>query len=431
MNADRTPSNASGSVAFALAVAVAALLACAEKPADTEARTSSRVPGAPAVSDSASAVPTAGGAGDAAAVSDTGSVVTTTGTPEAGVGRDLSMWTAVLAGMTEGTRSQTPWGTGEIEFDVGVEDGEEKQIFGRIRDIAVDGEGGVFVLDQQARFFRWFAPSGAFRGEGGRSGDGPMEFRAPMALELTDSQHLAVLDQAHHRISLFELGDSGVTFQRSISTPVPGLDFCVLDGVYYVLAPRLATTVTALDSTGHEIGAFAPPVGVEVPPELQQLADNLRRLGNDGRLLCRESPPMIVIMSELRPDVRAFDPDGRELWHTTLAGHHAQRWEPITDRQYLGMRMAPDPSSGTSHYGNSITLLDDDLVAITLIESNHSFADPWLRHEVRILSMTDGRELLRAPVGLAVAGARGRTLYGYVNEPFPRVVAWSRTPGSR
>ncbi|MHB1194550.1 MAG: NHL repeat-containing protein [Longimicrobiales bacterium] len=426
-----TPINASVSLGFALAVTAAALLACAEKPTDTGIRTSSQERDAPAASDTTSAAPAAGREGDASSISDTGSAVTTPGSPEVGVGRDLSMWIDVLAGMSKGTRSQTPSGTGEIKFDVGVEDGEEKQIFGRIRDIAVDGDGGVVVLDQQALFFRWFGPSGAFRGEGGRHGDGPMEFRAPMALELTDSQHLAVLDQAHHRISMFELGDSGVTFQGSISIPIPGLDFCVLDGVYYVLAPRPATTVTVVDSSGHEIGAFAPPVAVEVPHELQPLADHLRDRGNSGRILCHESPPKIVIMSEMRPDVRAFDPDGKELWHTTLAGYHAQRWTAITDRQYLGMRMAADPSSGTSHWGSAIALLDNDLAAIALSESNHSFADPWLRHEVRILSMTDGRELHRAPVGLAVAGARDGTLYGYVNEPFPRVMAWSRPPGSR
>ena len=66
---------------------------------------------------------------------------------------------------------------------LGARDGSGPAVFGRIRDVELDEEGTVYVLDDMNLEVRVFALDGAHRGTFGRKGEGPGEFRSLRAID--------------------------------------------------------------------------------------------------------------------------------------------------------------------------------------------------------------------------------------------------------
>jgi hypothetical protein len=62
------------------------------------------------------------------------------------------------------------------DLTIGVLDGPEHLIFGEITRMAMDAQGGIYVLDAQVPEVRHFSSSGNFLGVVGRSGEGPGEY---------------------------------------------------------------------------------------------------------------------------------------------------------------------------------------------------------------------------------------------------------------
>lgn len=144
----------------------------------------------------------------------------------------------------------------------------------------------------------------------------------------------------------------------------------------------------------------------------------LTGLLNGGRLYCHQDPPLIVLLSEITPLVRAFRPDGSEIWRTELSDYHQRR--PELTRGGAAMRWAADPESGTAHTGEAVARIGPDSVVITLHEG--SLADPVGALEARIVSHSNGREIGSGRVEVVIAAARDSLVYGYVNDPYPRVL---------
>ncbi len=76
--------------------------------------------------------------------------------------------------------------------------------FFRPRDVAVDEQGRIYVLDQGASRVQVVGPDGEFLHSMGREGQGPGEFRYPLSLSLRD-ERLAVADGANARLSFWDL----------------------------------------------------------------------------------------------------------------------------------------------------------------------------------------------------------------------------------
>ncbi len=193
--------------------------------------------------------------------------------------------------------------------------------------------------------------------------------------------------------------------------------FCVLSDRYYLLVPEGDFVIHEIDSEGDAVGAFGEPVA-DIPPELRRHAPVLTWQQNRGRLYCHADPPVIVLLSEQTPLVRAFRPDGREVWRTRLSDYHERRWE--VTRGGRGLRIGPDPESGTAHTGEAVARIGLDAVVITLHET--SLTDPVGKLEARILSLSNGREIRLGRVNVVIAATRDSLVYGYVNDPYPRVL---------
>lgn len=99
------------------------------------------------------------------------------------------------------------WGGGARaveELRIGRLDGPAEYTFGRIGRVAVDGEGAIYVLDQQVPVVRKYSSDGTHRLDFGRRGEGPGEIRQPdggMAV-LPDGRVL-VRDPGNGRINVF------------------------------------------------------------------------------------------------------------------------------------------------------------------------------------------------------------------------------------
>ncbi|NNF05163.1 MAG: 6-bladed beta-propeller [Candidatus Eisenbacteria bacterium] len=95
-------------------------------------------------------------------------------------------------------------GTSSIElaevWRLGGESEADEEFFGVIQDVAVDDDGNVYILDAQLSEVRVFDAEGNYKHTMGREGEGPGEFRRPMAITLTPSGHLAVMQMAPGKI---------------------------------------------------------------------------------------------------------------------------------------------------------------------------------------------------------------------------------------
>lgn len=68
--------------------------------------------------------------------------------------------------------------SGEVVAEIGVIEGPEEFVFGRIVGVAADPAGHVYVLDEQTSDLRVYSPSGDFLKVVAREGDGPGSARS-------------------------------------------------------------------------------------------------------------------------------------------------------------------------------------------------------------------------------------------------------------
>lgn len=127
------------------------------------------------------------------------------------------------------------------ELRIGVLEGDPDLVFGRIRGVAVDTGGVMWVADSQGPSLRRYGPDGSFLGQVGRAGEGPGEFEGLSGVRRLDSEHMAVWDAHAGRISTFDLEGR---FVRSIDHYVGVLyadDVFVVDddGSFLVRVVRL------------------------------------------------------------------------------------------------------------------------------------------------------------------------------------------------
>jgi hypothetical protein len=83
-------------------------------------------------------------------------------------------------------------------------EGDNPYVFSSIWDVHVDGLGRVYVLDRQASEIRVFDSKGRHVRTLGGEGDGPGEFRGPIALAFGDGWDLWVVDARAQRYTVYD-----------------------------------------------------------------------------------------------------------------------------------------------------------------------------------------------------------------------------------
>ena len=90
---------------------------------------------------------------------------------------------------------------------LGGDTDDEDEFFGVIADIRIDDEGNVYLLDSQLAEVKIYTADGEFVNSIGREGEGPGEFRQPVACFFTENDKVAVLQSMPGKIVL--LGKDG------------------------------------------------------------------------------------------------------------------------------------------------------------------------------------------------------------------------------
>lgn len=95
------------------------------------------------------------------------------------------------------------WTTGEeATLRIGVAEGDPAYQFFRVADVLAMEDGRVVVVDQGARALRMYGPDGSFLTTHGRDGEGPGEYRQPVALWPLPGDSLAVFDRQSRQVTV-------------------------------------------------------------------------------------------------------------------------------------------------------------------------------------------------------------------------------------
>lgn len=136
---------------------------------------------------------------------------------------------SLSGGGTEAFESQK--GQDPRRLTVGVEEGDENYMFNFLRDMTVDSDGNMYLLDQRMREVRKFSPAGDFISKFGSRGNGPGEFRTPLMIRNDGENCLYIYDLGRKLISKFDLEGNFIDVNLNTEQITPSvMDFHVLDG---------------------------------------------------------------------------------------------------------------------------------------------------------------------------------------------------------
>jgi hypothetical protein len=89
------------------------------------------------------------------------------------------------------------------ELKIGSVDGADEYLLGSVSDIAVGGDGTIYVYDQQVPVIRVYDANGKFVRNIGRKGQGPGEFGASSGLAIASDGRVLQWDTGNWRINVF------------------------------------------------------------------------------------------------------------------------------------------------------------------------------------------------------------------------------------
>ncbi|MGB1656825.1 MAG: 6-bladed beta-propeller [Longimicrobiales bacterium] len=150
----------------------------------------------------------------------------------------------------------------EEVYRVGSFDGDLWETFGEITGLSFDAAGNLFILDRQASQVTVVDARGSFVRTVGQAGEGPGEFRMPMAFTAMPDGSLVVADLGHRSYQLF---DADGSFDRMVS--MGGGDVIRLGDI----APHPSGTAIVSGGGGRAITMRAGPGGAPSAPQTRPI----------------------------------------------------------------------------------------------------------------------------------------------------------------
>ena len=150
----------------------------------------------------------------------------------------------------------------EEVYRVGSFDGDLWETFGEITGLSFDATGNLFILDRQASQVTVVDARGSFVRTVGQAGEGPGEFRMPMAFTAMPDGSLVVADLGHRSYQLF---DAEGSFERMVS--MGGGDVIRLGDI----APHPSGAAIVSGGGGMAIAMRAGPGGAPSAPRTRPI----------------------------------------------------------------------------------------------------------------------------------------------------------------
>jgi len=223
------------------------------------------------------------------------------------------------------------------ELALGVEQGEDHLMFYNLRNIVVDGQSNIYILDGGNHRLLKFDRNGEFIWSSGRKGQGPGEFEDPGRVYLSVEDNPAVQDST----SIQYFNPQG-QFERSINIGKSFRNVAFLpDGRLFVnifLRGRPGVAAEYYSNTGEFLGEF--PALYRYGPEM---SPNLGASVGGGDFQWRKDKVYLSL-----PDVyeiREYDLDGNIL-RKTLRNVKFQPPNIIVRTDGRGVSVRPSDSNG-------------------------------------------------------------------------------------
>ena len=213
-----------------------------------------------------------------------------------------------------GLRAAAEWLSGANEvLRIGVSDGELYEMFGDIEDVAVNGDGDIFVLDYQHKKVFVYHSDGSFEHSIGRPGAGPGEFEFPKAIGIDDQGRVIVAD-SKLRISIFDPHNGVFSLKSTLTLAYSPKDMCIGDGMIYISGAwheQESRYVHSYTIDGEHVRSFGELYESSVPIFRQGLSY--------GPLSCGKEAGSVQYMFGWLPVIHNYSKTGEHRWTSMFA----------------------------------------------------------------------------------------------------------------
>jgi hypothetical protein len=155
-----------------------------------------------------------------------------------------------------------------VDLSIGVLDGDPTLMFGKVLEMAVDAEGGIYAFDYMVPALRFFDADGNYVRTLGRDGAGPGEYRSTVhGVAVRSDGRVVMGDFSNRRINVFN-PDGTPSADWPIESNMFANNSLVLDHRDHVFLkvlwqggdPRSTIGFQHYDASGSVIDTLAPPV---------------------------------------------------------------------------------------------------------------------------------------------------------------------------
>lgn len=307
---------------------------------------------------------------------------------------------------------------GAPRLTIGSANTEGPALFARIRSVAMDKAGNVYVLDAGSQAVRSFSQTGRHIGTGGRSGRGPGDFTDPVMIA-HDGMSLLYVADSYAGVSIFDTEDGKITYRTRFAAELRPTAICLLRGDLIVAAFHNNRVLHVFGKDGsfkRSMGDYFHTTGSE----------GLKAISNTGELAvgCDESTGIAMVAQRAGNVLIAYDLNGRVAWRDTLP-------------EFLGSKVLEDrkrPGSFITVFGKfeieTILSVTPNLLVVQAHHQDRKRArspsgtptTTAIDHGIvtYVLAKESGRVLSRA-YGLPFLGSTGNGVtVAYDDDPFPR-----------
>ena len=311
-------------------------------------------------------------------------------------------------------RAAAEWLSGAKEvLRIGVSDGELYEMFGEIEDVAVNGDGDIFVLDFQHKKVFVYRSDGSFKHSIGGPGAGPGEFEFPEAIGIDDQDRVIIAD-SKLRVSIFTLRDEALALTSTLTLAYSPKDMCIGDGRMYLAGAwheQEGRYVHSYTIGGEHVRSFGELYESSVPVFSQGLSY--------GPLSCGKEAESVQYMFGWLPVIHNYSETGERRWSSMLADF--------------------DPSGVVSYGASEVRYEDQDkaydivsnIVAASanhvLVQTKHITPEsrearlPYDRLSTYVFALHSGDGLYVGDRFPQIHAVQGNRIYAVSSVPFPQV----------
>jgi hypothetical protein len=222
---------------------------------------------------------------------------------------------------------------------IGILEGEQSDMIGEVKDIAVGESGVIYILDSRNNEVKVFNKDGIYLTSFGGPGEGPEEFMEPQGIEISDDGVIFVADR-HRKVSIVSEKDQLFDFESSIVLEYAPESMCVAGKYIYIqgIQSEKPGSIQVLDYNGNSEGSIGNLYKTD-NKAVQQILSN-------GPISCDLFGGYILQQFTIMPLVYSYSMTGKLLWVTRIADFYPMSvYEEKNEEGKPSIRFSPGKES--------------------------------------------------------------------------------------